>query len=52
MTCSHGCGPAARGRLSKKLDVFELARVIGHRDVNSLLIYYRESASAIARKLG
>ena len=30
----------------------ELARVIGHRDINSLLIYYRASASAMARKLG
>ena len=48
----HDSRAEAIWRLSKKLDVLELARVIGHRDVNSLLIYYRESASAIARKLG
>lgn len=38
-------------RLSKKLDVLQLARAIGHRDVNSLLIYYRESAEDMAIKL-
>ncbi len=39
-------------RLSKKLDVMELARVIGHRDLNSLLHYYRASAADLARQLG
>lgn len=39
-------------RLSKKLDVLQLARAIGHRDINSLLIYYRESAEDMAAKLG
>lgn len=48
----HDSRAEAIWRLSKKLDVLELARVIGHRDINSLLIYYRESASAMARKLG
>lgn len=38
-------------RLSKKLDVLQLARVIGHRDLKSLLIYYRESAEDMAAKL-
>ncbi len=38
-------------RLSKKLDVLQLARAIGHRDINSLLIYYRESAEDMAAKL-
>jgi len=38
-------------RLSKKLDVLQLARVIGHRDINSLLIYYRESAEDMAASL-
>lgn len=38
-------------RLSKKLDVLQLARAIGHRDINSLLIYYRESAADMAAKL-
>ena len=48
----HDSRAEAIWRLSKKLDVLELARVIGHRDVNSLLHYYRASASAMARKLG
>ena len=48
----HDARAEAIWRLSKKLDVLELARVIGHRDINSLLIYYRASASAMARKLG
>ena len=48
----HDSRAEAIWRLSKKLDVLELARVIGHRDINSLLIYYRASASAMARKLG
>lgn len=38
-------------RLSKHLDVLQLARAIGHRDINSLLIYYRESAEDMAAKL-
>lgn len=38
-------------RLSKKLDVLELARVIGHRDLRSLLIYYQADADALADKL-
>lgn len=48
----HDSRAEAIWRLSKRLDVLELARVIGHRDINSLLHYYRESASAMARKLG
>lgn len=38
-------------RLSKKLDVLQLARAVGHRDVRSLMIYYRESATEMAAKL-
>lgn len=38
-------------RLSKKLDVLELARVVGHRDIRSLLIYYAVDAAGIARRL-
>lgn len=38
-------------RLSKKLDVLQLARVIGHRDLQSLMIYYNESAEDMARLL-
>lgn len=39
-------------KLSKKLNVLELAKMIGHRDTKSLMIYYRETADEIADKLG
>lgn len=39
-------------RLSKRLGILDLARAVGHRDLNSLMIYYQESASEMARKLG
>ena len=38
-------------RLSAKLDVLELARQVGHRDIRSLQSYYRKKASEIAKKL-
>jgi integrase len=38
--------------LAKKLDIHDLARMIGHRDLKSLLIYYRKTASDIAKNLG
>jgi len=47
----HDSRSEAIWRLSKKLDVLQLARAIGHRDINSLLIYYRESAEDMAAKL-
>lgn len=48
----HDCRAEAIWRLSKKLDVLQLARVIGHRDLKSLMIYYNESASDLAKRLG
>ncbi|AFC85932.1 tyrosine-type recombinase/integrase [Frateuria aurantia] len=47
----HDSRAEAIWRLSKKLDVLQLARAIGHRDLQSLMIYYRESASDMASKL-
>lgn len=47
----HDARAEAIWRLSKKLDVLELARVIGHRDLKSLLIYYQTSADDLAAKL-
>lgn len=38
-------------RLSKKLDVLELAEQIGHRDIRSLRFYYRQPAAERARRL-
>lgn len=47
----HDSRTEAIFRLSKKLDVLELARQVGHRDVKSLLFYYEADASEMARKL-
>lgn len=47
----HDSRSEAIWRLSKKLDVLELARVIGHRDLKSLMIYYNTSASDLAKRL-
>lgn len=47
----HDSRAEAIWRLSKKLDVLQLARVIGHRDLKSLMIYYNESASDLAKRL-
>ena len=48
----HDSRAEAIWRLSKKLDVMELARVIGHRDLRSLLLYYQTSADSLADRLG
>ena len=38
-------------KLSKKLELLELARVTGHKDINMLLTYYQKSAEEMALKL-
>lgn len=48
----HDSRAEAIWRLSKKLDVLELARVIGHRDIRSLMFYYETTADELAAKLG
>lgn len=48
----HDTRAEAIWRLSKKLDVMELARMIGHRDLRSLLIYYQTTADELADRLG
>lgn len=47
----HDSRAEAIWRLSKNFDVLELARIIGHRDLKSLLIYYRTSAQELATRL-
>ena len=47
----HDSRTEAIFRLSKKLDVLELARQVGHRDIKSLLHYYEADAAELARKL-
>lgn len=48
----HDSRSEAITRLSRKLDVLELARQVGHRDLKSLLIYYAPSVADMAKKLG
>lgn len=47
----HDTRSEALTRLSKKLDVLQLARMVGHRDTKSLLYYYAESAEDMAELL-
>jgi len=47
----HDSRAEAIWRLSKKLDVLQLARMIGHRDIKSLQLYYHESADELADQL-
>jgi len=47
----HDSRSEAIFRLSKKLDVLELARVIGHQDINSLRHYYNTTADELADRL-
>lgn len=48
----HDSRHAAVTRLARRLDPLDLARMIGHRDLNSLMIYYNASATDIAGRLG
>ncbi|MEN8330573.1 site-specific integrase, partial [Acinetobacter baumannii] len=38
-------------RLARKLEVLDLARMIGHKDLRSLMVYYNATASEIATRL-
>lgn len=48
----HDSRSEALTRLSKKLDVLQLARMVGHRDPRSLMFYYNETAETMASRLG
>lgn len=47
----HDARSEAITRLSKKLDVMQLAKMIGHRDLKSLMFYYAEKPEDIADRL-
>ena len=47
----HDSRAEAIWRLSKNLDVLELARMVGHRNIASLLLYYNATADELAAKL-
>ena len=48
----HDTRHEALTRLARKLDVLDLARMVGHRDPRSLMIYYNATATEIAGRLG
>lgn len=48
----HDSRATALTRLSKLMGILELAKMTGHRDPRSLMIYYREDPSVTADKLG
>lgn len=48
----HDSRHEALTRLARKLDVLDLARMVGHRDPRSLMIYYNATAEEIAGRLG
>ncbi len=47
----HDSRHEAITRLSRKLDVLTLARVVGHKNIKQLMTYYNESAEDIAQRL-
>ena len=47
----HDSRHVAITKLSKKLDILELARAVGIRDLKTLMVYYNETAEEIAKKL-
>lgn len=47
----HDLRHTAITRLAKKLDVLALARMVGHKDLRMLMIYYNPSADDLANRL-
>ncbi|WP_186042220.1 tyrosine-type recombinase/integrase [Burkholderia gladioli] len=47
----HDSRHEATTRLSRRLSVLALAKMIGHRDLKSLMIYYDETAAELAARL-
>lgn len=47
----HDTRHEAITRLAKKLDVLDLARMVGHRDLRQLMVYYNADAADIAKRL-
>ncbi|AML52338.1 tyrosine-type recombinase/integrase [Falsihalocynthiibacter arcticus] len=48
----HDSRHEAITRMASKLDVLSLARVVGHKDIRMLQIYYNETAEQLAQRLG
>lgn len=48
----HDTRHEACTRIARKVDILTLAKILGHRDTKSLLIYYNPTATEIAELLG
>jgi integrase len=48
----HDTRHEAITRLARKVDVLDLARITGHKDLKSLMVYYNATASELAQRLG
>jgi integrase len=48
----HDTRHEAITRLARRLDLLDLARMVGHRDPRSLMIYYNATAEELAGRLG
>ena len=47
----HDSRHEAITRLAKKIDVLSLARMVGHKDIKMLMVYYNETAEELAQRL-
>lgn len=47
----HDSRATAVGRLAKKVNILDLAKMIGHKDLRMLQVYYRDTAEEIAKRL-
>ena len=47
----HDTRATAITRLARKLNILDLARMVGHKDLRMLQVYYRDTAEAIAARL-
>ena len=47
----HDSRATAITKLSTKLNILELARMVGHKDLKMLMVYYRPTAESLADKL-
>jgi len=48
----HDTRHEAITQLARKVDVLDLARITGHKDLKSLMVYYNATASELAQRLG
>lgn len=48
----HDSRATAITKLAKKLDILDLAKMVGHKDPKMLMVYYRQGAEALVDRLG